>query len=332
MVSRTKFDIRPETVKKLFHASGLGEAVGIRELGAGEYNALFSVETKEKEYVLKIAPDPAIPVLTYEKNMMAAELFWYEQMKKSTSISVPEIYFRDLSRTLIPADYFIMEKVCGEQLDAVKLSAEEKAEVDGELARMAAQIHRIQNDRFGYIQNDLYEDWYQALTSFVSNLLEDCAAVGKRSRRGEKLLKCIRAHRETFQKAECGMVNFDLWPANILCRRKNGKVEYVWIDPERSFWGDRIADFACLELMKPLEKKKKSLTAYNTVAQNPILCSDDEKIRYAAAIGYFSLILETEKYYRYTPRHFGWWRNVLSSAVFYKKAFRALKSNGWDEQ
>lgn len=65
------------------------------------------------------------------------------------------------------------------------------------------------------------------------------------------------------------MVNFDIWWPNIICNRENGEIKYAWIDPERSFWGDRIADFVCLEYQKPLEKKKLPLRLIMPSRMNP---------------------------------------------------------------
>jgi hypothetical protein len=80
--------------------------------------------------------------------------------------------------------------------------------------------------------------------------------------------------------------------------------------------------------MLPLEKKKASLEAYNAVAQKPILADEDERIRYAVGLGYLALIMEVEKYYRYSLLHYGWWRNVSASAAFYKQAFSILEHEG----
>ena len=218
-----------------------------------------------------------------------------------------------------------MEKLSGKQLDQMNFSDSEKAQASSITATMAAQIHKVKNDRFGYLQNGLYDDWYQAIRAMTQSLLDDCARVGKKSKRGKKLLAYIDRYQDILKKAECCMVNFDIWWPNIICSRENGAVKYAWIDPERSFWGDRIADFACLEWQKPLEQKKVSLAAYNAVADEPIRVTREEKIRYAVMQGYLGLIQEVEKYYRYTPTHFGWWRNVFSSAWFYQSAFGGLK-------
>ena len=121
------------------------------------------------------------------------------------------------------------------------------------------------------------------------------------------------------------MVNFDLCPPNILCRREKDGIHYAWIDPERSFWGDKILDFVCLDATHPLEKKTGVLAAYNAAAKTPVTATREEQIRYAVGQGYLALIVEAEKYYRYTPHHFGWWRNVFAGLYLYADAFRVLR-------
>ena len=121
------------------------------------------------------------------------------------------------------------------------------------------------------------------------------------------------------------MVNFDIWAPNILCTRTKEGIQYAWIDPERSFWGDAIWDFICLELFTPLAKKKNSLGAYNEATDLPVLVTREERIRYAFAQAHMGLIMEIEKYYRYTPHHAGWWRNVFVSGFLFRHAFATLK-------
>ena len=324
MISRTKYKISPTAIAELFEAANIGGVTDIAPLGAGEYNAVFSAAAGGKEYAVKIAPAEDAVVLTYEKDMMRSELFWYQQMKEHSPIAVPQIYHADFDKKLIPTNYFIMEKLPGLPLGKMEFSETEKKDSAAEMARMAAQLHKIKNDRFGYIQNGLYDDWHQAIRAMVQMLLDDCAHRGQRSRHGEKLLSFIDKYRDVLAKAECSMVYFDIWPANIICSRESGTIRYAWIDPERSFWGDRIADFVCLEMLTPLPDKKISLEAYNAAADQPVMATQEETIRYAVAQGYLGLIMEIEKYFRYSPVHFGWWRNVFVSGLLFKKAFGAL--------
>ena len=91
-----------------------------------------------------------------------------------------------------------------------------------------------------------------------------------------------------------------------------------------AFWGDCMFDFANLEFDKMLNKKETTLSAYNRIAKNKVTCSKEEMIRFAFGIGYLALVQEAEKYYRYTPHHFGWWRNVFSCLFLYKNSFNIL--------
>lgn len=325
MISRTKYPVDEKTIRRLFKEAGLGEAETVTPLGAGEYNAVYSVSVGEKEYAIKIAPAPDCPVLTYEHSMMQSEVYWYQKIRDNTNIRVPAVYFTDFTRTKLPTDYFIMEKLDGIPLDKMDFSKAEREDADRQTAEFAAQVHGISGDRFGYVQNELYTDWYTAIRAMTKNLLDDCARVNKRSRRGEKLLALIDRHKAVLEKAPCTMVNFDLCPPNILCRREKDGIHYAWIDPERSFWGDKILDFVCLDATHPLEKKTGVLSSYNAAANTPVTATHEEQIRYAVGQGYLALIVETEKYYRYTPHHFGWWRNVFAGLYLYADAFRVLR-------
>lgn len=324
MKSKTKFLTDDETIRKLYLNAGYKQVTGIKLLGNGEFNAVYEAVADGRPTALKISPPSRAEVMQYENGMMKAELYWYEQIRKNTSIRVPAVYHRDFSRRLIDADWFIMEKLEGEQMDTFAFSKDEKTQSQNILAEMAGEIHNITGEKFGYIQNKLYDNWYLALRSAVKNLLSDCAKKGRRSRRGETFLGCIDRGKNIFEKAPCTMVNYDIWAANVICRRKNQKVEYAWIDPERSFWGDPLLDFCCLDFLTPLEKKH-SVQAHNRVSAVKIRTGREEKIRYAASLAMMALIMETEKYYRYTPCHFGYWRNTIISGILYRTAFKELK-------
>lgn len=323
MVSKTKFVIDDNKIKQIFSKAGINGITKISPLSAGEYNAVFEVVADES-YVLKIAPANDIAVLTYENEMMKAEVYWYEQIRNHTDIRVPEVYFSDFSKELLPTDYFIMEKLEGKQRNKAGLNRNVVIE---STASMLAQIHKIKNDKYGYVQNQMYDNWYDALCAMIHNLLDDAKAVGRRSKRGEKLLEYAHKYKIVLEKAECTMVNYDLWDPNVICVTDNESTEFCWIDPERSFWGDKMFDFICMENpLSSVKAKKKSLKVYNSVTDVPVEADCDTEIRYAFSQGLMGLIMEIEKFYRYTPRHFGWWRNVASSAAMYTCAFRVLKN------
>lgn len=326
MKSKTKYLIDGNLISAIFQKAELGKIESFYPMGAGEFNAVYCVKTQSGDYVLKIAPRVDVKVLTYEKNMLAGELKWYERIKSGTSIKIPEIYYSDFSKTIVDSDYFIMEKLSGVQLDEFRIGDSNHDNATVKLAQSAAEIHRIKGDGYGYEQNGLFDDWYSAIKSMTGNLIEDARASGHSSRRGKKLLSYIERYRYVLSKADCRMVTFDLFAPNIICNKEpSGEVSYTWIDPERTFWGDRIADFVALEYGKPLREKSKSIQAYNEVSDEPIEITEDVEIRYNIVAAYLALIQEVEKYYRYSLFHFGWYRNVIGAKYLFDKSLGFLK-------
>lgn len=328
VVSKSKFMLDDETIKKLFSKAGIDNISSISPLGAGEFNAVYEV-IADKAYVLKVAPDPKRPTQTYEKNMMRSEVHWYCVMREKTNLNVPEVYFSDFSRELVPTDYFIMEKIEGTQKDCTEMSEEEKKDAPLETVRMVSQLHAVSNDKFGYIQSGLYDNWYLALRGIANDLLDDGKRMGKNSRRGKKFIRFIDKNKEIFEKVECCLINFDIWDPNFMCTRdESGKLRYTWIDPERCFWGDRVLDFLCIGMMSPLEKQGEIIKAYNSVAKMPVEVNDETIVRYAAALGLLALIMEVERYYRCTLKSPIYWRNTVSAAYLYSQAFASFKKHG----
>ncbi len=321
--STTKYQAEESEIKLLFQSGGLGEAVMISPLGDGEFNAVYRVKTESgTEYALKIAPPKDAEVLTYETNMMDSEVFWYRQMKEHTDIRCPRIFLYDCSGEVIKSSCFVMEMMKGIPLWAAKLTGTDLENAQAEKIHMLTKIHAVENDGYGYRQTGLHASWYLALRSMAENLVKDCKALGYETPDGERFLDYIDLHRKTLEKAPCRMVNFDLWDSNILY--DDGKL--VWIDPERSFWGDPVADFITLGpgQKTPLSEKQKEIDIYNRFSEEKIELTRDTEIRYACAVAYLALIEEVEKYVRYEPHEANYIRNTVDAADMYRMAFGIL--------
>ncbi|MDC7235595.1 MAG: aminoglycoside phosphotransferase family protein [Spirochaetales bacterium] len=326
MKSNTKYELDHPTVSRLFKKAGIENIHRVAHLGNGEFNSVYSAEADGKSYALKVAPLKNDTILTYEQDMMAQEVFYYSVIKENTDIRIPEVYYSDFSCTDVPTPWFIMERLKGTQLDETDFTREQTIERDRKLAAMAASLHSVKGEGFGYRQNGLRDSWYAALGSMVENLIHDGERLGKKSRNGRKLLRYIRLNKDLLEQVESRLINFDIWPANIICSKKDEDLQLAWIDPERCLWGDRIADFVCLDFNRmSLLDKKKIREFYNAVSDQEIGSGRDEEIRYALMLAYLGLIMEIEKYARYTVFHFGWWRNVFVCHHIFKNAFRQLK-------
>lgn len=324
MKSKSKTEVTFALASAMMKKAGLGAAVSAEPLGAGEFNTVLAVTVEDgNTYALKVAPAADADVQLYEKDMMRAEVHWYSLMRERTDIPVPEVFYADFSRELIPADWFVMSMIEGRHPGGEK--GEDAQALAEQLARMAASMHKVKGEGFGYVQRGLHPTWHDAVRAMTEDLLRDAEKKGVRSRRGEKLLRLIDRYADTLNEAECRMVNYDIWMPNIIVQETSQGKKFWWIDPERSFWGDPVADFVCLEFFKPFRKKTLSAKAYNERADIPVTLSRGEEIRWGVMMAYMGLLQEVEKHYRYTPLMFGWWRNVLSSALVYRAGFKALK-------
>ena len=325
MKSRTKFELSDAQLAALFAKAGIAGISDIRPLGAGEFNACYAAKGADgKGYALKIAPPPEAEVLPYEKGMMEAELYWYGKMKGI--VNIPEIYYADTSCELLPAVWFIMELLDGAAPNQLGLTKEGLAEADAQIIAMCAAIHQIKGEQFGYIQGTQYATWYENIRALTAQLTDWCRQKGHPSKKGNTMLHYIDRYRDILSAVECRMVNYDLWYTNIIAKKENGALTLWWIDPERCFWGDRMADFVCFSFLNTgLKQPQKIYEIYNSFSGDKLTVCKETQVRYAVMLCYMGLIQEAEKYYRYTPRHFGWWRNVVSGNFVFQKGLKILK-------
>ena len=150
--------------------------------------------------------------------------------------------------------------------------------------------------------------------------------LGEKSTYGERLLQAIHKNKELLMKVQGTMVNFDLWDSNVFCNRTEDGLCFAWIDPERSFYGDPLADFiTCGQGPRELlSQKKKLFKIYEERSGIKVEGTEEEDVRYAVALGYLALIMETERYNRYEPGDEGWVRNTVEAAEMFEIALRVL--------
>jgi len=308
MQSKTKYDITGNQVRAVFQAAGLGEVTQFESLSDGWYNNVLRVTGSDArgrastDYVLKVAPLPEVAVLSHERELMRQELRYYALLRERTTIRTPRVIWEDLTKKIIPCDYFIMEFLPGLRLDKAKLSPEEKVQINAQKQDILAQFHAIGGAGFGYEQMGLEQNWYLALRKMTRALVDDCTRFGKRCGRGEKLLGYIEQHSALLEPVPSVLVNFDLHAMNIFIHEGALAI----LDLERYFWGDRLGDF--VYGVKPPKGLNK-----------------EEQIRFYLLMAYLAVIMHTEKYSRYHPWNATWWMDVAGVASFGTIAFAALR-------
>lgn len=324
MKSKTKYFVNESQISEIFNSAKLGAVTNVVELSAGEFNSAYCVMVNGAKYVLKIAPKDNSNTLTYETDIMAREVEFYRLIADKTDVKTPKIFYYDDTLSIIPTKYFIMEMLDSRPLNTVKLNNSERDKVNILIGGMVAKLHTVKGNGFGYEQNGLSSNWYLALRSMVENLINDCARLNKKCKKGAKLLGYIDKSKAILESVESVYTHYDIWDGNIFYKRNNNDIELTLIDTERGFWGDGIGDFVSIEILTALNKKK-SVLGYNKIAEKPISFTRDEMIRYYIMTAYLGLIVYTEKFARYKTWQSKYFINIVLSNIMLKQAFNGLK-------
>lgn len=275
------------------------------ELSGGMFNAVYLIESRHLPQggaVLKIGPDPETEILTYEKEIMHAEIQAY-QLLSSRPIPTPKVLAYDLSRQKAPFDYFFMEKVQGRAWnDAAKgLPGAAKRELMKQLGRCNAAVHGVCGEWFGYVKADErfhFDSWGGAFCAMMGDVLDDARARGFR-------LPFAEIERTLTRRLSClneitrpKLVDFDMWAGNVFIDRgeEGYRISGV-IDFERCFYGDPFADFTSAAfLFKDVEREPEFCGGYASVSGKPLAVSEGDRIRMDLYRLYMAVILVAESY------------------------------------
>ena len=154
MESLTKNRQNEETLRRMvgrfFHPL---ELQSYKELTEGYFNVAYEVTLSSGEAViLKVAPAEGVRVMTYERNIMCAEVQAMEMALEHGGIPVPKVLVYDDSHTICESPYFFMEKLKGSSLHEIKdaFTQEQINDIYKETGRINKEINRIACPCFGY--------------------------------------------------------------------------------------------------------------------------------------------------------------------------------------
>lgn len=306
MLSKTKAKVTKEGISAIcLHAFNL-QVASFSELNDGFYNISYLVQLEDgREVVLKIAPPSDVEILTYEKDIMYAEVLFYKLTKEQTSVPVPEVFGEDFSLSIIPFSYYFMSKLEGKPLTHVKeVNSESRGRIYKQLAKILAEIHTIKGDDFGYISMKdkcVGKTYFDAFMVSVEELFKDGLKKTIDYPIELKVLEDLFNQCEpTFNEvSEPCMVHYDLWDGNIFVTEEDGliNIEGV-IDFERGFYGDPAADLAQVIGYVDLDENSEFFIEYNKHTNEPITYNKSMKIRTYAYRLYLILIMHIECFYR----------------------------------
>lgn len=306
MESFTKVKLDDQQLRALA-ASTFGTDTAIirsKELTGGFFNAAYDLELSDgRSVILKVAPAAETETLSYEKDIMRAEVEALRLVLAAGTVPVPAVYGFDESLELIPSPFFFMEKIEGKPYNEVKdsLPDEVRASIERELGRYQRLINGIKGERFGLFglpPDTAARTWRETFTAMIHNVLDDGQRLGAvlpasydEIKQGlEKFLPALE------EVTVPRLIHWDLWNGNIFV--KDGVIVSI-IDWERALWGDVLMEY----YFRHFENSPAFFEGYGATFDSP-----NERLRIRLYDLYLDLILVIECYSRqYTDEnHIRW--------------------------
>jgi aminoglycoside phosphotransferase (APT) family kinase protein len=235
-MSTKRYLDRP-ALHQLLHQAGVDVDPGIEvtELTEGTFNTVYRIGT---DLILKLAPDPAAPVMAYEQDLIRTEALFYQAARGKAP--VPEVIH-------VGADHLLMSALPGTTMRGV--TGPERATLRRELGGIVASLHEVTGPGFGYPPKGLVPTWSGAFLSMIDDVLADAARFAiELPRPAESIRQLVLDRVELLDEVQVPrLIHFDLWDGNILV--EDGRITGL-IDGERAFWGDPVAEFVSLTLFE----------------------------------------------------------------------------------
>ena len=283
------------------------------ELTDGFFNSAYAITLADgRQTVLKIAPPPAVRVLRYEHNLMAAEVAALRLVKEQTTVPVPTVYAYDATCTLLLSPYFFMSFVPGTPYHLLRssLPAASQEQIDRTVGQYLRQMNDLTGTAFAYGAPGSWREssWRVAFLKMLDNVLADGEEADVVLPRPYAVLR-----QQLHQLAPAlddvttpQFVHWDLWDGNIFVDPETHGVTGL-IDFERALWGDPL-----------LEAQFRTWQEGSAVAQGygrPMLTSSAEQQRRLLYNIYLYLIMVIECTYRQyaTPDQENWTRPQLTA-------------------
>lgn len=259
------------------------------ELGEASYNTAYRLRLADGSgLVLKVAPDPTMPGLSYEHDLMRTETLFYRTALPA--MPVPQVVHADFSRAVLDTDFLLMTELPGENWHSRResLADADRDRLRRDLGHLVAGLHQITGPSFGYPQGETSSSWRTAFLGMLDALLADALHWNTPLPRSvTQIRQLIGANAYVLDDVTTPvLVHFDLWPGNILLH--DGEITGI-VDGERAFWGDPLAEMVSLALFGSIEDDTAFLDGYGGIAFD-----DSARRRLALYRAYLYLIMLVE--------------------------------------
>jgi aminoglycoside phosphotransferase (APT) family kinase protein len=234
----------------------------VRELDGGTYNAVFAVDLDDgRRLVLKVAPPPHLTLLTHELDLLRTEVDVYRRAI-GVGVPVPEVVAADFDRTVIETDYAFLSTIDGVSLYSLRdtLPAAEVLSVRRQAAAAVVGLHGVTGTAYGYPLRrgrTWQPTWRAAFGAMVDDILADATRLDSDlPARPERIGDLMRRHADVLDDVDRpALVHYDLWDGNVFIGQDAAGAWRLrgFIDGERAFYGDPIAELCSLALFRAVE-------------------------------------------------------------------------------
>jgi len=249
--SKTKVELSHSDIQRLVnHAFGNVNLLSVRELTDGWFNTAYHITMGKghAQTVLKVGPPAEADILTYEKDLLRAEVETMKLAATNQGIPLPRITFDDFSRTLLPYDYYFMDFIDGTSWDKIRdnLSTKQTNIIEYQLGQITARINAFEHTAFGYYSfGRQFDNWPDAFRWMCALLFADAKRYQIPLELSEQeFFEKFDEHYAIFAEiTRPQLVHWDLWAGNIFVTfdRNIPKIESV-VDFERALWGDPLME------------------------------------------------------------------------------------------
>lgn len=270
--SPTRRALDDASVRRLTAAAVPGAQVeGWEALGGGEFAAVARVTLRDgRALVLKVGPEPSVPVLTYERGMIGAEMRYLRRVRRQApGVPVAEVLAYGGDGALLGGEWMAVSLLPGRPLSQYVAEAREAGSPDpagpvrAALGAACARLHTLSSAQgfFGYdnAQRPHGRTWAEAFTAMIEALLADAAAWHlELPAAPERIRALLRRHGDVLAQVERpALVHFDLWDGNVLAAPgPGGALELTGlVDGERFLYGDPLIDFVSTALYRRIEQE-----------------------------------------------------------------------------
>ncbi|GIF13876.1 phosphotransferase family protein [Actinoplanes teichomyceticus] len=320
MDSITKNRQRPDVLQAMIErAYGPGEVPAggdwCSELGHGWFNVAYRIRLRSgREVVLKIAPPPAVEVMTYERGAMATELTALRLIREHTTAPVPAVEYADRGHRLCDADWFVMPYIDADNLGMLRdrHTPAQRAAYDEALGALNRELNTIRGAAFGPLAGPGFPTWRAAFTRMIEDVLGDGERRDVDLGHDYRMVReVIAAHAGALDEVtEPRFVEWDMWDNNVMVR--DGRIVAI-IDHERALFGDPLIEAGFTGSEVPAYGDSSAfIRGYGHGPSTP-----DERVRRRLYCLYLALIMTIETAYRNFPGtdNYDWARKRLDETM-----------------